>query len=396
MTQTTSYDFDTPIDRRGTDSSKWDLMEPTFGVSPDDGLAMWVADMDFAAPDFLQAATRGLLEKANYGYFAGYEDYLAAVQWWMRTRHGWEADPSWMFTTYGLGNGIAMAIQTFTDPGDHVAIFTPVYHEFANKIGKTGRAVTELPLSIKDGVYTLDFDRFETVMTGREKMILMSSPHNPAGRVWTEGELTALAAFCDRHDLILVSDEIHADLTFPGQTHLPMHVAAPQITNRLIMMTSASKTFNIAGSRTGCVTIPDPDLRARFGAFHRSLDMSPNLLGIVLTKAAYSPAGAAWVDQLMPYIEGNCRLFHEGIAPIPGVTAMQMQSTYLAWVDFSGTGMARDEIQDRIFNKARIAATPGHTLGTGGEYCMRFNLGTQRAQVSAAIARLQDAFGDLQ
>lgn len=396
MPATPTYDFDAPVDRRGTDSSKWDLMERAFGVSPDDGLAMWVADMDFPAPDFLQNAVRGLLDKANYGYFSGYEAFLEAVQWWMQTRHGWAIDPDWILTTFGLGNGIAMAIQTFSAPGDHVAILTPVYHEFPVKIGKTGRVVTELPLDIQDGTYALDFDTFDSLMTGREKMLLLSSPHNPAGRVWTHDELTALAEFCIRHDLILVSDEIHCDLTFPGQSHLPMHVAAPQIADRLIMMTSASKTFNIAGARTGCVIIPDPDLRAKFGAFHRGLDISPNLLGIVLTRAAYSPAGVNWVDQLMPYIAGNAQMFNDGVNAIPGLSAMPMQSTYLAWVEFAGTGMGRDEIHDRIYRQARIAATPGHTLGTGGETCMRFNLGTQRARVTEAVERLQAAFSDLQ
>lgn len=396
MTPSPTFDFDAPVDRRGTDSSKWDLMERAFGVSPDDGLAMWVADMDFPAPDFLQDAVKALLDKANYGYFAGYETFLDAVQWWLKTRHGWSIDTDWVFTTYGLGNGIAMAIQTFSDPGDHVAIFTPVYHEFTVKIGKTGRVVTELPLDISDGTYVMDFDRYDGLMTGREKVIVISSPHNPAGRVWTQDELTALAEFCARHDLIVVSDEIHCDLTFAGQKHLPMAIAAPQIADRLIMMTSASKTFNTAGSRTGCVTIPDAGLRARFGAFHRGLDISPNLLGIALTRAAYSQAGADWVDQLMPYLEGNARLFNDGISAIPGMSAMPMQSTYLAWVEFAGTGMSRDEIHDRIFRHARIAATPGHTLGTGGETCMRFNLGTQRAHVAEAVDRLQAAFRDLQ
>lgn len=390
------YDFDAPFDRRGTDSLKWDMMESAFGVSPDDGLAMWIADMDFAAPDFLQDAVQGMLDKAVYGYFSGTDRYLEAVQWWMQNRHGWSLDTDWIFTTYGLGNGIAMAIQTFTEPGDHVAIFTPVYHEFSVKIGKTGRAVTELPLALENGAYAMDFERYDGLMTGREKMVLFSSPHNPAGRVWTRDELNALADFCTRHDLILVSDEIHCDLTFAGQKHLPMPLAAPQIIDRLIMTTSASKTFNIAGSRTGCVTIPDPDLRARFAAFQRALDMNPNMLGVVLTRAVYSQAGADWVDQLTPYIEGNAQLFQKGIAGIPGLSAMTMESTYLAWVDFADTGMSREEIHERVYRQARIAATPGHTLGTGGETFMRFNLGTQRARVAEAIERLQSAFKDLQ
>ena len=388
--------FDTLIDRRGTNSAKWDAMETVFGVSPDDGLGMWVADMDFAAPDFLQDAVKGILAKANYGYFIGDVAYREAVAWWMQTRHNWKVEPDWMFTTFGLGNAIAIAIQALTGPDDHVAIMTPVYHEFPKKIARAGRGLTELALHLEDGVYRMDFDRFDAAMTGRETMLIISSPHNPAGRVWSVEEQKAIAAFCEKHDLVLIADEIHHDLVMPGFTHVPMHVAAPEVEARLIMMTSASKTFNIAGARTGCVTIPDAKLRAKYHAFYNVLDMSPNLLGQELTRAAYSPAGAEWVDQLMGYIAENDQVFARGVNAIPGVTAMPMQSTYLAWVDFADTGMTPEEIQRRVFEGAKIAATPGHSLGKGGETFMRFNIGTQRAHVNDAVGRLQAAFADLQ
>lgn len=389
--------FDEIIDRHGTKSSKWDLMEPVFGVPAKDGLAMWVADMDFRAPEFLQDAVRGMIDKANYGYFCGIDSLYEAVCWWMKTRHGWDIDPDWITTTYGLGNGIAMALQTFTAPGDTVVTFTPVYHEFEVKIAKTGRVNLQLPLHRQaDGTYGLDFDAYESQMTGREKMLIISSPHNPAGRVWTGDELRQIAEFCIRHDLLLISDEIHCDLVLPGYRHVPMHVAAPQIEDRLIMMTSASKTFNIAGARLGCVILPDPGLRARFQAFHKSLDMSPNLLGVELTRAAYCEAGAVWVDELTGYLAGNAGLFEARLSAIPGLTAMPMQSTYLAWVDFTDTGMGRDEIHQRVYRQARIAATPGHTLGKGGENFLRFNLAMPRAHVEQACARLDEAFSDLQ
>ena len=389
--------FDEMTERRGTDSSKWDNMQAFSGVSPQDGIPMWVADMDFRAPDFLQDAVKGLLATANYGYFCGMERYYEAVRWWMQTRHGWACDPSWMFVTYGLGNAIAMALQTFTEPGDGVVTFTPVYHEFEAKIRKTGRVNTQLPLMVQaDGTYAMDFDAYDAMLTGGERLVLISSPHNPAGRVWSGEELNAIADFCLRHDLLLISDEIHHDLILPGYRHVPMHVAAPQIEDRLIMMTSASKTFNIAGARTGCVIIPDAGLRQRFADFHRSLDMSPNLLGVALTRAAYSPEGAAWVDELTAYIQGNVRLFRDKVNAIPGLRAMPMQSTYLAWVDFAGTGMAPDEFIGRIHRDARIAPTPGTELGLGGATYLRFNLGTLRARIAEAGDRLRAAFDDLQ
>ncbi len=389
--------FDEIINRHGTNSTKWDLMEQAFDVPAKDGLAMWVADMDFRAPEFIQSAVQELQDKANYGYFCGIERLYDAVGWWMKTRHGWQIDSDWITTTYGLGNGIAMALQTYTNPGDIVATFTPVYHEFEVKINKTGRVNLQLPLSQQsDGTYVMDFASYDALMTGKEKMLIISSPHNPAGRVWTQDELSQIADFCIRHDLLLISDEIHNDLVLPGHKHIPMHVAAPQIEDRLIMMTSASKTFNIAGARLGCVIIPDPDLRARYQAFHRSLDMSPNLLGVELTRAAYSKAGAAWVDELTSYLAGNADLFNARVSEIPGLSGMTMQSTYLAWVDFADTGMNRDEFHDRVYKQARIAATPGHTLGKGGETFLRFNIAMPRAHVEQACDRLAEAFSDLQ
>ena len=389
--------FDQIIDRRGTDCTKWDMMgAPSVGVTAGDGIAMWIADMDFAAPDFLQEAVRGLLDKANYGYFIGEPKMKQAVADWMRTRHGWAADPAAMFSTYGLGNGIGVCLQAFTQPGDEVIIFTPVYHEFTAKIKKAGRTVHESPLVIKDGIYHMDLDALEASLTGREKALLFCSPHNPAGRIWTAAELQALAGFCTRHDLILMSDEIHHDLIYPGQTYVPMPVAAPETADRLVMLTSASKTFNIAGTRLGTITIPGEDLRERFRAAFDALNIQPNLLGLVLTEAAYSSRGAAWVDQLRPYLAENSRVFLEGMAEIPGVTPMPMQSTYLSWMDFTNTGMAMDEVLRRVREDARIAPSVGAEFGAGGASFLRFNIGTPRARITEAVGRLQDAFSDLQ
>ncbi|MFN3209804.1 MAG: MalY/PatB family protein [Roseovarius sp.] len=390
-------DFDRPIDRRGTNCTKWDAMEKAYGVSAEDGIAMWVADMDFAAAEVLQEAVRGLLDKANYGYFTGEPEMKDAVAWWMETRHGWSPDPAHMFSTAGLGNAIALCLQTYSDPGDEVIIFTPVYHEFTSKIVRAGRVVRESPLvKDADGLFRMDLDALEKALSGREKIVLFCSPHNPAGRVWTVAEQQALAAFCDRHDLILVADEIHHDLVFAGQTHVPMPVAAPDVAERLIMLTSSSKTFNTAGSRLGTVTIPGASLRARYAEALTALNLSPNLLGCVLTHAAYSPEGAAWVDQLVSYLAGNSAAFVEAVNAIPGLQAMPMQGTYLAWVDFSGTGMDMDEVLRRVQQDARIAPSIGAAFGSGGETCLRFNLATPRARVNEAIARLQDAFSDLQ
>ncbi|MCC5985159.1 MAG: pyridoxal phosphate-dependent aminotransferase [Rhodobacteraceae bacterium] len=389
-------DFDRIIDRRGSHCMKWDMMAARYGVDPGDGLAMWVADMDFAAPAHVTAALRAAVDHGVFGYFGDDRAYLAAICWWMEHRHGWTVDPGHIFTTHGLVNGTALCLQAFTDPGDGVVLFTPVYHAFARVIEAAGRRVVECPLVQRDGRYEMDFATADAAMTGSERMVILCSPHNPGGRVWSTDELRAAAAFAERHDLILVSDEIHHDLLMPGQRHTPMPLAAPECADRLVMLTAASKTFNLAGLHVGNVIIADPALRKRFGEVMAALGMSPNALGLHGVAAAYGPEGGEWVDALCVYLDGNRRLFDDGVNAIPGLRSMALEATYLAWVDLSGTGMERAEFTRRVEQDARIAANHGTTFGTGGESWLRFNLATPRANVAEAVARLQRAFGDLQ
>ena len=388
--------FDEEIDRQGTHSVKWDMMESIYGVPSDEGLAMWVADMDFRPPDYVQAAVQRMADHGLYGYYGDDRGYREAICWWMKERHGWTVEPGAIFTTHGLVNGTALCVQTYTEPGDGVVLFTPVYHAFARVIKASGREVVECPLTIQDGRYVMDFDAYDAQMTGREKMVILCSPHNPGGRVWTREELQGLAGFARRHDLILVSDEIHHDLVMPGHTHVPMPLADDSIMDRLVMMTATTKTFNIAGSHIGNVIVPDERLRARFAATMAGLGISPNSFGMFMAEAAYSPEGAVWVDDLVQYLDGNRRLFDEGINAIPGLHSMEMQATYLAWVDFAGTGMAAEEYRDRVQQQAKIAVNHGPTFGTGGESYLRFNFATPRARVVEAVRRMQEAFSDLQ
>jgi cystathionine beta-lyase len=388
-------DFDEIIDRRGTHCAKWDKMEPIYGVPADTGIAMWVADMDFRPPAVVQNALQDMLDHGVYGYFGDDSKYLAAIQWWMENRHGWKVDKDWIFTTHGLVNGAAMCIDAFTKPGDGVVLFTPVYHAFARIISAADRKVVECEMVNNDGRYELDFDAYDAQMTGNEKLLVFCSPHNPGGRVWTKDELAQVAAFAKRHDLVLVSDEIHHDLVFPGTTHTAMALI-DDVQDRLVMMTATTKTFNIAGSHSGNVIIPDPKLRALFAARMNAMGLSPNSFGLVMATAAYSPEGAAWVDELVAYLNDNRRIFDATINAIPGLKSMPLESTYLAWVDFEGTGMDRSEFTKRVEETAAIAANHGPTFGKGGETFMRFNIATPRARVEEACNRLRDAFSDLQ
>ena len=387
--------FDEIIDRVGSHSAKWDKMEALYGVPAKDGIAMWVADMDFRPPECVQRALQGMLDHGIYGYYGGDESYRAAIRWWMQERHGWSVEADWITTTHGLVNGTALCVDTWTDPGDGVVLFTPVYHAFAKVIRANGRRVVECPMVIRDGRYELDFDSYDALIDERTKMLVFCSPHNPGGRVWSRAELEAVAAFAKKHDLILVSDEIHHDLVMPGHRHVPMALIGG-IEDRLVMMTASTKTFNIAGSHTGNVIIPDAGLREAFTGKMMALGLSPNSFGLAMAEAAYSPEGAEWVDALCGYLDGNRRIWDEGINAIPGLSSMALEATYLAWVDFAGTGMAREEFTRRVETEARIAANHGPTFGSGGESFMRFNLATPRSVVEQAVDRMQKAFADLQ
>ena len=389
-------DFDEVIDRRGTHSSKWDSMEELYGVSPDSGLSMWVADMDFRAPNVIQEKLHGINSHGIYGYYGDYKEYNNSIKWWMKNRHNWEIDTSWIFTTHGLVNGTGLCIDAFTKPGDGIILFTPVYYQFSNLVEAARRKVVECPLKLIDNHYHFDFVAYERNLSGDEKMVILCSPHNPGGRVWTKNELQEVAKFAKKHDLVLVSDEIHHDLVYPNKSHTVMPIADPSVCDRLVMMTATTKTFNIAGAHSGNVIIPHPNLRQKFSQRIKALGISPNSFGLFMATAAYSPEGAQWLDELMHYIDGNRIIFDREVNKIPGLSSMPLEGTYLAWVDFSGTGMEEEEFIYRVQEKAKIAVNHGSTFGTGGEKFLRFNLATPRTLVVEATKRLKDAFSDLQ
>ncbi len=331
-----------------------------------------------------------------YGFFGDDAAYVDAIRWWMATRHGWDVAREDIFTTHGLVNGTGLCVQAYSQPGDGVVLTTPVYHAFARTIKAAGRRVVECVLKNDGGRYEMDFAAWDAQMTGAETMFILCSPHNPGGRVWTAEELRGVADFCIRHDLILVSDEIHHDLVLPGAKHHPMAIACPDIRDRLVMMTATTKTFNIAGSHIGNVIIKDAGLKAKFAGVMNKMGISPNSFGMHMATAAYSPEGAAWVDALVAYLDRNARTFDAGVNAIPGVRSVRLEATYLAWVDFSGTGMTQAEFVNRIEKAARIAANHGGSFGKGGETYLRFNLAMPHAQVVEAVSRLQAAFADLQ
>jgi len=383
--------FDRKVNRIGSGCEKWDLMEASFGIPVTEGLPMWVADTDFLAPDPVQEVLSNLQKHGVFGYHGDETRYHDAVVNWMLERHGWVVDPASIFTVHGLVNGFALCVDAFTEPGDSIVLFTPVYHAFERVIRAADREVTSCPLVNENGRYVLDLKDAARRLTGREKMLVVCSPHNPGGRVWHRHELEALAEFAREHDLLLLSDEIHHDLVFPGHHHIPM-AKIDGIRDRLIMMTAATKTFNIAGCHCGNVIIDADKLRKRFAKRLMALGITGDLFGIEMTRAAYSPLSIPWLEAQISYIDRNREILDTGVNAIPGVTSMHLESTYLAWVDFSGTGLDPDEISAKVNDNAKIAANSGRKFGLGGSHFMRFNLGAHRSIVEGAVERLHSAF----
>ena len=389
------FDFDTPLELWDTHSSKFDNIPRVFGTDDRDVIPMWVADMDFAAAPAIKEALRAEIERGYFGYYANTSPVDMVVADWLKDRHGWEIDPSWVRYTHGVISGFGDVLATYSEPADGVILFAPVYHAFYRQIEAMGREVVESLLKLVNGRYEMDLDALGAALKGHEKVVVLCSPHNPGGRIWSAEELRQLAEFCAAHDLILISDEIHMDLTFPGHAHVPTCVAAPDHIDRIVVLTAASKGFNLAGGETGLLIAPDKGIRTTIDKTILDRESSPNRFGIAMTRAAFE-SSRDWLDALRVYLAGNFDIWKDRVGAIPGVSVMDMHGTYLSWVDFTGTGMEDAEIKARILNDAKIAASPGTQFGTGGSGHMRFNLALPRATMMTAIERLEAAFSDLQ
>ena len=389
------YDFDTPLALRGTHCSKYDGIEKMFGTDSSDMIPMWVADMDFAAAPAIRAALTAEIERGHFGYYANLQPAHDAVRTWYLKRQGWDIDADAIRFNTGVMAGYADTIEAFSAPGEGVIIFTPVYHEFRLKIQALNRRMVVSELAVEDGRFVMDLDALEQSLTGDERVLTLCSPHNPGGRIWSVDEIRAVAAFCEKHDLVLIADEIHMDLLYPGVEAVPTAIAAPEVMDRLVVITAASKAFNVAGLKTGIMIVPNADIRARIDAKTKSRASSPNRIGMAALKAAYT-ASEDWNDAVRDYIAGNFAIWRERIGALPGVTVMDMQATYLSWVDFTGTGLSDADLSKRFLDDARVAPNPGAQFGANGVGHMRCNLALPRPTLIAAIERIEAAFSDLQ
>lgn len=387
-----AFDFDEVIERRGTHSSKVDTLEARFGITDRDVIAMTVADMDFRSPPAVNEALRRLADDGVHGYFGDAREMNRAVIDWLVARHGWTPEPEWIGVSQGLVSAIGICIQALTEPGEGVVVFSPVYHMFHHVVRATGRPLIESELRVVQGRQEMDLERLAGQVGPDTRLVLLCSPHNPGGRVWSADELRALAAFCIERDLILVSDEIHHDLVYAGATHHVTAKVLPEAMDRLVTLVAPSKTFNIAGAQVGFTIVSNPELRRRIDRVNAAAGLgSPNRMGAFMATAAYAH-GAGWLDALLPYLQGNRDLLNDALARIPGVRPIALESTYLAWADFRASGMTSDELFRRCVERARVVPHKGSIFGKGGEGWLRFNFAMPRPVLERAIDGLAEAF----
>lgn len=386
------YDFDTPIQRRGTNCMKWDDMIPLFGH--ENLLPFWVADMDFRSAPEIAEAMRELSDFGVFGYPAMSGDLFKSVADWQGTRHGWDVAPSCVGLVPGVVAGVALAIQAFTKPGDGIVLQTPAYPPFFGIIQDNGRVITESPLIEAETRYEMDFENLEEAFSRPDvKAMILCSPHNPVARVWSREELSRLGALCDAYGITVLSDEIHQDLVYSDAKHIPTAVASPVLKPRLLTLVAPSKTFNVAGLSSSAWIAEDEKVS---DAMKKSLDTLHmgrlNLFAAKAMEIAYRK-GAPWLDALMPYLEGN-RAFVEAFLRerLPGASMKHPEGTFIFWLDFRGYGLSSDGLQRILVDRARVALNPGTAFGRQGEGFARLNIGCPRAQLEEGLGRIAEAF----
>ena len=390
------FDFNRVIERRGTHASKWDNIAKLSGITAADAIPMWVADMDFAAPPGVTAALAAEVDRATHGYYADTGTWAAALADWMARRHGLMIDPAWVSPTPGIVSGLGLILQAVTAPGDEVVVFPPAYHAFRKIILANDRRIVDAQLVETNGRYAMDLDALKGKLSPRTKIVFFCSPHNPGGTVWSAGEIRELATFCAdaRLDLGVGRD--------PLRSRFRRRQAHADTDRRARDQGSADY---LRGGHEDLQSGRRPCRRLRHDkcALKQKLDAriaasglaSYNGFGMIATEAGWR-TGEAWLDALLPYLEANRDLFDKRIqAAAPGARSMRLDATYLAWVDFSGTGLSAADVAARVAQRARIFASPGPQFGPGGDTWLRFNFATPRPILEEAIGRLEDAFKDV-
>lgn len=388
------YDFDEIVAREGTDCLKYDARTEYFGRN--DVIPMWIADMDFKTPPFVMEALRKRLEHEVLGYTHKCSRWLGAIQRWAEVRYGWKVEAEYVEHVSGIVPGISFAIQALTQQGDGVLIMPPVYPPYFHIPSGLERRVVTNPLRLTDGQFEIDFEDFEQKVK-ECKLLLLCHPHNPGGRVWRREELERIADICAENGVVVISDEIHADMTFRGYRHIPFATVSERAAMNSITMMAASKSFNIAGLMSSFTIIPNRELRERYNGFLMKSELNnSHIFATIATAAALSDEGAEWLEQAVDYIAGNVELVEQFLAEnMPLLGVVRPQASYLIFVDCRRLNLSPDELRDFFVNKARVALNEGSSFGAEGAGFMRMNVGCPRSVVQRALARIHTAYKEL-
>ena len=387
-------DFGTIINRDGTHSVKYDGRKFYFGN--EELIPMWVADMDFAVPEFITEAIINRAKHPIYGYTLRPDSYFETFIEWVKRRHNWEMKKEWISFSPGIVPALNFIVQCFSEPGDKVLIQPPVYHPFFYVVENNQRKGVYNQLLLKENKYVIDFKDLEEKLASGVRLILLSNPHNPVGRAWNREELIRLGNLCVKHKVIIVSDEIHSDLVLPGFTHIPVASLSEEIANNTITCMAPSKTFNLAGLSTSSVIITGKEKREQYNKFMERFHLGGgNVFGTIASEAAYTK-GDHWLDSLLEYIDENFQYLDSYLkSSIPSVKLIPAEATYLAWLDFRELKIKGDNLKSFIINKARVGFNDGRIFRDGGEGFQRMNLACPKQVLKEALNRLEIAINAL-
>jgi len=386
-----NYNFDEIISRDGTNSLKHDGKKRYFGTG--DILPMWVADMDFKTPPFIMEALRKRCEHEILGYTLKSDNFFNSIMSWTERRFNWSIREEYISLTPGVVSALNFGVLSLTNPGDKVIIQSPVYAPFFTAVTDHKRELAINPLKLVNGRYEMDLEHFESLIDDRTKLFIFCSPHNPVGRVWTREELKAVGNICLKHGIVILSDEIHSDLIFTPNKHIPLASISDELAQITITSMAPSKTFNIAGLSTSAAIIPNSELRKKFLHFPNSCHLgNGNLFGVTAFEAAYT-YGEEWLEQLLKYLEHNVSVVDKFLkSNIPQVKLIRPEGTFLLWLDFRGTGKTDTEIRDTLIKRARAGLNHGPDFGPGGEGFQRLNIGCTEKVLTDALNRIKTAF----